>query len=171
MNKFVYLVENNAHLLTSQWVEEVTSNPSTKGYRNLSEAELRSRVFDVYKRLGEWLQSDEAVYKKTARHFFDLGRTRASEGLKVSEVVYALILNRVVLWKYVIGHGMIDTTLDYHNAIDFYHQVTNFFDKAEYFVCVGFETLDKTAEKKLEDENFFEAAVSAITNWVVKAPK
>ncbi|MFA3782276.1 RsbRD N-terminal domain-containing protein [Melioribacteraceae bacterium 4301-Me] len=171
MNKFVHLVENNAHLLTSQWVEEVKRNPSTKGYRNLSEAELRSRVFDVYKRLGEWLQSDENIYQQTAQHFFNLGKTRAKEGLKVSEVVYALILNRVILWKFVINNGIIDTAIDYHHAIDFYHKVTNFFDKAEYFVCVGYETLDKTAEKKLEDENFFEAAVSAITNWVVKEPK
>ncbi len=171
MNKFVYLIENNAHLLTSTWIEEVKRNPSTKGYRDLPEAELRSRVFDVYKRLGEWLQRDEVIYKKTAEHFFNLGRKRAAEGLKVSEVVYALILNRVILWKYVVGHGMIDTALDYHHAIDFYHKVTNFFDKAEYFVCVGFETLDKAAEKKLDDENFFEAAVSAITHWVVKEPK
>lgn len=171
MNKFVHLVENNAHLLTNQWVEEVKRNPSTKGYRNLSEPELRSRVFDVYKRLDKWLQNDEIIYKKTAEHFFNLGKSRAAEGLKVSEVVYALILNRVILWKYVIDHGLIDTAIDYHHALDFYHKVTNFFDKAEYFVCIGFEAANKKEEKKLEEENFFEAAVSAIAHWVVKEPK
>lgn len=170
-SKFVSLVEDHAELLTQRWLDEVKTNPSTAGYKKLSDEVLSRRVYDVYKRLGEWMLQEQSGYKQTAQHFIELGRDRAKEGLHVSEVVYAFILTRVILWKYVVSAGLIDTTLDFHQALDFYQKVTNFFDKAEYFVAVGYETLEPREQQKLDNENFVEEAVKSVMNWFVKEDK
>lgn len=166
--KFIKLVENHAEDLTFKWIEEVRQNPSTPGYHNMTDELLRQRVFDIYKKLGEWLLNRNFTDKKDAEHFMKLGRERAHEGLKSSEVIYALILTRAVLWKFVISQGMINSTIEMHQAMEFYHTVTNFFDKASYFVLVGFESVSKTDDKSAANEGLIDGAVNSITRWLIK---
>ena len=166
--KFIRLVEDNAEALTKEWIKEIKSNPSTKGYRKLDEAILGVRVFDVYRRLGEWIMKAEPNDPKTAEHFMKLGRERAGESLKNSEVIYALILARVVLWRYIVDQGVITSSLDLHQLLQFYQHVNNFFDKAAYFVAVGFESIEKADQEKLKKEAFVEKAVQGVTGWFIK---
>jgi len=166
--KFIRLVEDNAEALTKEWIKEIKSNPSTKGYRKLDEAILGVRVFDVYRRLGEWIMNAEPNDPKTAEHFLKLGRERAGENLKTSEVIYALILARVVLWRHIVSQGVITSSLDLHQSLQFYQHVNNFFDKATYFVAVGFESLNKEEQEKLKKDDFVEKAVQSVTGWFIK---
>lgn len=167
-NKFISLVEDHADYIVGNWIKEVKTNPSTKGYRNLSDEVLKGRVDDVVRRLGDWLPQNEEVLKMTAEHFINLGRERHREGLKTSEVVYALMLTRVAVWKYVVNHGMFEHSLDLHQALDFYHAVANFFDKAEYFVTIGFESMSNSSDKMEEETDFVEKVVKSVTNWLIK---
>ena len=167
-DKFIRLVETHAEVLTGTWIKEVKNNPSTSGYKHLSDETLGNRVYDVYKRLGEWILLEENTLKKTAEHYMRLGRDRAAEGIKASEVIYALILTRVVLWRYIISQGIISSTLELHQALEFYQKINNFFDKAAYFVLVGFESLKPEEQAKLKKEDFIEKAVESVTHWFIK---
>ncbi|MFA8342915.1 MAG: hypothetical protein ACEPO8_08075 [Rhodothermaceae bacterium] len=166
--KFIRLVENHAEDLTAKWIEEVGKNPSTPGYHNMNNQLLEKRVFDIYQRLGEWLLTKDLTDKKSAEHFIKLGSERAHEGLKASEVIYALVLTRVVLWKFVINQGVINSTIDMHQALEFYHTVNNFFDKASYFVLVGFENVLKIDDETVENEGLIDGAVNSITRWLIR---
>jgi hypothetical protein len=166
--KFIRLVEDHAETLTKEWIKEIKSNPSTVGYRKVDEAILGVRVFDVYRRLGEWVMNADPNDPKTAEHFIKLGRERASEKLKNSEVIYALILARVVLWRYIVNQGVINSSIDLHQSLQFYQKVNNFFDKATYYVAVGFESVDKVEQEKLKNEDFVDKTVQGITNWFIK---
>lgn len=166
--KYIRIVEDHAELLTKEWIKEIKSNPSTAGYKKIDDAILGVRVFDVYKRLGQWIMNAEPNDPKTAEHFIKLGRERASEKLKNSEVIYALILARVVLWKYVLNQGVITSSVDLHQSLQFYQHVNNFFDKAAYFVAVGYESLEKKDQDKLKKDQFVDKAVQGITNWFIK---
>lgn len=165
--KFITLVEDHAELLTKNWIYEVKNNPSTGGYKNMSDELLGKRVFNVYHRLGNWLLTDEPNVKESANHFIQLGKERASEGLKVSEVIYALILARVELWQFILKEGIINSTFDYQMALDFYQKLNNFFDKAIYFVAVGFESEKEPEKEKITTDDFIEKSVSAITHWII----
>ena len=46
--------------------------------------------------------------------------------------------------------------------------INNFFDKATYFVAVGFESVGKDEQEKLQKEDFVEKAVKGVTNWFIK---
>jgi len=166
--KFIRLVEDHAEALTKEWIHEIKTNPSTKGYRKIDDAILGVRVFDVYKRLGQWIMNADPRDPKTAEHFIKLGRERAKENLKNSEVIYALILARVVLWRYIVDQGVINSIIDLHQSLEFYQKINNFFDKATYFVAVGFESVSDEEQEKLKQEDFVEKAVKGVTNWFIK---
>ena len=166
--KFIRLVEDHAEELTKEWINEIKSNPSTVGYRKVADAVLGVRVYDVYRRLGKWIMNADPNDPKTAEHFIKLGRERAGEELKNSEVIYALILARVVLWRYIVNQGVINSSIDLHQSLQFYQHVNNFFDKAAYYVAVGFENVDKKDHEKLKENDFVGKTVNSITGWFIK---
>ena len=127
IGKFIRLVEDHADQLTKLWIEEVRSNPSTSGYREFSDEVLGKRIFDVYKRLGDWLLKDDPKDRRTAEHFMNLGRERAAEKLKVSEVIYALILGRVVMCRFIDTHGLINSALEIHKGAGIQQKSDGFF--------------------------------------------
>ena len=169
--KFTRLIEEHADYLTRKWLSEVKANPATSGYKTIPDGILSERVFDVYKRLGSWLLNEDPEYKNCARHYLNLGKERASEGLQISEVIYALILSRVVLWNYISESGLINNSIDLQHSLEFYSKMNNFFDKAAYFAAVGFETTQTGREELVEQEDFVEKTVHAITKWIIKVPE
>lgn len=166
--KFIQLVENNAERLTKQWINEVRNNPATPGYKKMSDEILSSRVFNVYQRLGTWISLNDPSDIKTGEHYVKLGRERASEGLKLSEVTYAFLLSRVVLWKFILSQGIIDNFFDLQQAFEFFQKVNNFYDKAIYLVAVGYESYTSISEAELKKSGVIEKSLSAVTNWLIK---
>jgi len=79
-----------------------------------------------------------------------------------------LILARVVLWRYIVDQGVINSIIDLHQSLEFYQKINNFFDKATYFVAVGFESVSDEEQEKLKQEDFVEKAVKGVTNWFIK---
>lgn len=167
-SKYIHLVEDHAEELTNRWKIEIKTNPSTTGYRELNDKILGSRVYSVYKKLGEWLDSADLNDPKVAEHFIKLGKDRANENLKSSEVIYALLLTRVILWKYITNNSIINSSLDLHRSLEFYQLLINFFDKATYFTAVGFESVNREVEEKISEEDFVEKAVQGLTDWIIK---
>jgi len=168
--KFTRLIEEHAEFLTKRWLSEVKKNSATKSYQNLPEKILTERVYTVYKNLSDYVLSDDPGYEKCARHYYNLGQERAKEKIPLSEVVYALILSRVVLWNYVGENGFIDNALELHKALNFYQKVNAFFDKALYFLVLGYESVT-TGEGKTGDHEFFGKTAKAISNWIIKIPQ
>lgn len=167
IDKFIHLVEDHADQLTKLWIEEIRSHPSTKGYREFSDEILRKRIFDVYHRLGNWLLDDDPSDKRTAEHFMDLGRERTEEKIRVSEVIYALILARVVITKFVGSQSLINSPIEIQQAQEFTNRLTVFFDKAAYFVAVGYETRTPEEKEKLKKDEFVVKAIDSIANWII----
>lgn len=166
--KFISLVEGHAGQLTQIWLNEVKKNPSTQSYKKLSDEELSKRIYDVYLRFGNWVMQNDPLDKKAAEHFIKLGKERAAENIQLSEVIYALILSRVVLWKYINDQGIITSSFECQQALEFYKIVTSFFDKAVYFVSLGYETTKHEHVEKPKEKDFVEKAVKSITGWLIK---
>ena len=166
--KYIRLVEDHAQQLTQTWLKEVKKNPSTQGYTKLSDEELTRRIYDVFNRLGKWVIQKDPLNREAAEHFIKMGRERASENFQVSEVIYALILTRVVMWQYILDQGIINTTIDFQQALEFYKIVTSFFDKAVYFVALGYETTSHIHVEEPKEKDFVEKAVKSITGWLIK---
>lgn len=165
-NRFVRIVEEHAEALTKSWIKEIKGNPSTPSYRGIADKELHDKVHDVYRRLGHWI-TERASMKEVAEHFMLLGRQRALQGIRQSEVIYALILSRVELWRYVKGQGIINDAMDLNRALEFFDRITYFYDKAIYFVSAGYENTEVSEEKLLEQGGMFEKIVKSFEAWVI----
>ncbi|NOX19054.1 MAG: hypothetical protein GXO87_12340 [Chlorobi bacterium] len=168
--KFTRLIEEHAEYLTRRWLDEVKMNSATKSYQKLPENVLRERVFTVYKNLGEYMLSDDSNYEKCARHYFNLGQERAKEEIPLNEVIYALILSRVLLWNYISENGFIDGALELHNALNFYQKINAFFDKALYFSSLGYESISSN-DRKIDESEFIGKTAKALSHWIIKIPQ
>lgn len=167
-DKFIALIETHAELLTRNWIREVKNNPLTPGYKNLSEDDLHFKVFDVYRRLSAWLPQEETVFREIAEHYMKLGRARAHEGVKLSEVLYATSLSKVELWKYIRSQGIINDAIDMYRALEFFRRIDSFYDRMIYFISTGYESAHMDEHEIFKKSGFFDKVADSFAHWFVK---
>lgn len=136
--KLVQLIEKNADELTRKWLRLVQSHHGTPTYHSHNEQQLYSRAYGVYSQLGKWL-SEGTTKTDIARIYNKLGVQRKVEGFQVSEVIKALMITRQVLWFKVLDDGFLETAFDFKAALDLHNHVMLFFDRAIFFMSIGFE--------------------------------
>ena len=144
--RLVDMIESHADELTRGWLKEVQRHEATPGYHSLPEATLYKRAFDVYANLGRWVGS-EGRHEEGERVYTALGRERFHEGLPLSEVVEALALTKYQLWAYIREYGLLDSALQLYQAMELYNSVVLFFDRAAYYVIVGYERASGLPER------------------------
>jgi hypothetical protein len=136
--KLVNLIEHNADELTTNWLQDVCKDECTPTYHNFDKLKLYERAFEVFSQLGRWI-SRETAKEEIAQHYISLGAQRREEGFPLSEVIHALILVRRHLWRKVLGEGLLDTMLDLYQAIELNNCVMLFFDRAIYYITIGYQ--------------------------------
>jgi RsbRD-like negative regulator of sigma factor len=131
------LIETHAEQLTENLLQSVRTDARTTFLHELSEAELKRRVFDLYHHLGRWLgESNEAEIEAT---YAELGRQRLREGVPLSELVHALTLVKRRLWDYVQANDLPDTATNLYGKEQLVVRVGQFFDTALYHTVRGYE--------------------------------
>jgi hypothetical protein len=146
--RLLQLIQSHARALTSDVMNELRRNERTPTFRRLSAPDLESRIVALFSNLGHWIGSsdDEAV----RREYEEMGRTRFREGVQVSELVYALLLTKRHLRRYIRDHGLVDFAgdrvvpyellpLELHSIQELNYQVGEFFDRALYHLARGYE--------------------------------
>ena len=82
--------------------------------------------------------------------FFDWGRRRFDQKIPLSEIVYAIIILKQHLRKYILDNGLVEAAFpriegDYvlpmhlHSLQDLNVRVGEFFDEALYYLARGYE--------------------------------
>ena len=134
--KLIKIIQDHSSDLAHQWFEHVQQSPTTPTYQSFDEMALIERVQNVYANLEMWLDEESS---QVERHFTELGTERSQEGFKLSEVLSALFIAKRVLWEYVMSQGLLDTALDLYQILELVNRVRLFFDKAAYYIAVGYE--------------------------------
>jgi len=165
--RFTRLVENHAESLSLRWAQEIRTNPLTSGYARFSKEELHDIVFSRFRRLGQWIEKREGLEKDIAKNFCEIGRERAKAGIKSSEMVYSLILEKDLVWNYIQDEGLIADGIDMNRALQFIGQLGYFFDKAIYFALVGYEHAS-VDESRTREEGEFEKTFEGFKHWIIR---
>ena len=146
--KLVVLLSDNVDTLTKRSMEDIKKHGGTKTYRTLTDAQIYSRVAQVYDQVDKWMLGE--IRKEDIKQtFMAVGKRRREEGFRVSEVIQALIIIRRHIWIFVDSENFFDTALDLHSAIDLINSTLVFFDRAIYFTSVGYENSARTVDPKL----------------------
>ncbi len=137
--KLLKLIEDNANELSQRLCKDLLSKEETKGYRSLSEGEVFKRVHDVYSNLGKWLSKDVDTVSEVEKAYTELGKKRFRENIPLNEVVLAFMLIKRHLWLYVREKQFLDSAYELYQALEMNNNVVYFFDRAIYYVTVGYE--------------------------------
>jgi hypothetical protein len=148
--QLVELIEIHAGRLATEATDDLLTNERTPSFRAVPRKDLEERVFNLYHYLGNWIgdPKDDAVQTE----FEDWGRRRFRQRIPLSEIVFAIILVKKHLRRYIRDHGVVDSSAasarvegDYllpmalHSVQELNFMVGEFFDKALYYLARGFE--------------------------------
>ena len=146
--KLIELIEIHASRLTADVTKDLVTNPRTRGFRNVPEEDLRQRVYQLFHHLGNWIGNPKSVEVET--EFSGWGRRRFDQSIPLSEIIYAIIVLKQHLRRYIRDNGLVDSAFprmegDYllpmhlHSVQDLNARVGEFFDEALYHLACGYE--------------------------------
>jgi hypothetical protein len=147
-SRLLLLIQANAGPLTHDVVKDVMANQRTSTFRRLNPADVETRVSALFYNLGKWIgNADENVVQA---EYEDMGRTRFRQGVKVSELIYVLLLAKRHMRRYIREHGLVDFAgdrivpeellpVELHSIQELNYQVGEFFDRALYYLARGYE--------------------------------
>src|SRR5262249_33941485 len=135
--------------LTQDILEDLRTNERTAAFSRLNPADVETRVSALFYNLGKWIgNADENVIRG---EYEEMGRTRCREGVHISELIYALLICKHQLRRYIREHGLEDFAgdrirpeellpLDLYSIQELNYTVGEFFDRALYHLARGYES-------------------------------
>jgi hypothetical protein len=72
------------------------------------------------------------------RYFYELGATRAQQGLPLPELLSAILLLKREIWMSARTHGVWESAMDLQKAVDLNRELGRFFDRAVYYATAGY---------------------------------
>ena len=146
--KLVELIELHASRLTGDIAEDLVTNERTRGFRAVRRQDLEQRIFQIVHHLGNWIGDPKS--QSVQAEFADWGRRRFDQGIPISEIIYAVIILKQHMRRYIADNGLVDASFprvegDYvlpmhlSSLQDLNARVSDFFDQAIYHLARGYE--------------------------------
>ena len=136
-NKFVRLIEENHEEIIEHFMNDVFHNKKTVAYRKLDPQELYEIGSRVYRELSKWVAKD--LPKEEVKEYYrKLGKIRMAEGIPASQFFQALVLLKRHMWLFV-RRQLENEITDYKQAMEVSDRVVLFFDRAAYYMLIGYE--------------------------------
>ena len=135
--RLVRLIESHADALAKGLEEKVQTSSQVLHFRNLTGHELRDRVYEIYRHLGEWLLGKNEL--DIEQRYREIGARRASQRVPLSEVVQAIVLTKENLWEFLKSESVADRAVEIMGELELLQMLEMFFDRAIYYAAVGYE--------------------------------
>ena len=135
--RLVRLIESHAAELAGGLEEKVQASCQVAHFRNLPVHELRERVYEIYRHLGEWLLGKNEL--DIEHRYQEIGASRARQHVPVSEVVQGLVLTKENLWEFLKSEAVMDRAVEIMGELELLEMLERFFDRAIYYAAAGYE--------------------------------
>ncbi len=136
--RLVRMIETHSDELAGSLLAKVETSEKTSAFNHVPAVELRQRVYEVYRHLGDWLlgktEADIEVRYK------EIGARRAEQGVPFSQVVEAIVLTKDNLWEFLDKEASIDRPVEVFSELEMLQLLEQFFDRAIFYAAVGYET-------------------------------
>ena len=147
--RLLQLIQAHAGPLVQDVVEDLRTNERTPTFRRLNPADVEMRVAALFYNLGKWI--GDANENAVRAEYEEMGRVRFRERVPVSELVYALLISKHHLRRYIREHSVVDFAgdriasqellpLELHSIQELNYQVGEFYDRALYHLARGYES-------------------------------
>jgi hypothetical protein len=135
--RLVRLIESHADALAAGLEEKVHGTSQIIHFREIPAHELRERVYEIYRHLGEWLLGKNEL--DIEHRYREIGARRAHQGIPLSEVIQAIVLTKENLWEFLKSEAVIDHAIEIMGELELLQMLEMFFDRAIYYAAVGYE--------------------------------
>ncbi len=136
--RLVRLIEAHSDQLARNLLENVKDSEKTTAYlTHVPQEELRSRVGEVYKNLGEWLLGKTEA--DVQHRYEEIGARRAAQGVPLTQLISALVLTKDTLWEYLLREAVVERPVEVFGELELLQLLDQFFDRAIYYAAVGYE--------------------------------
>jgi len=147
--KLVRLIERHADRLARGVAEQIRAADRTSDFRRIPAQDLRLAAVDVYCNLGEWLL--QKTESDVENRFRTIGSRRAVEGVGRHQFVWALMLTRDHLWRFLEEEGFADNIVALRGEQELRQMLNQFFDRAIYYGILGYEEAMRNADHPKSD--------------------
>jgi hypothetical protein len=138
------LIETHSDALAAGLLQRVQTSELTQGYRNVPPEELKQRVYEIYRHLGDWLLG-KTEFDIEAR-YREIGVRRAQQRVPLSELTMTIILTKENLWEFLKKESVLDRPVEVFGELELLQLLEQFFDHAIYYAAVGYERAAATRE-------------------------
>ena len=135
--RLVRLIENHSEALAIGLLKKVQGSEANASYQNVPPGELKQRVFEIYRHLGDWLlgKSEFDIEKR----YLEIGARRAQQLVPLSQLTMAIILTKENLWEFLKNQAVLDRPTEVFGELEMLELLDKFFDTAMYYATVGYE--------------------------------
>ncbi len=135
--RLVRLIESHADALAAGLEERVQASSNVSHFRGIPSHELRERVYEIYRHLGEWLLGKNEL--DVEHRYRQIGARRAEQKVPLSEVIQAIVLTKENLWEFLKSEAVMDRAIEIMGELELLQMLEMFFDRAIYYASVGYE--------------------------------
>ncbi len=143
-SRLVHLIEQHAEELADGLIDRVRHSSRTVDYFKIPVEELHRDAGAIYRQLDDWLLNKTET--DIEYHYTQLGMRRAEQGVAISDFVWALIITKENLWRFLQSHTIVDRLLDLYGELELVQLVDQFFDRALYYATVGYQRYQRELE-------------------------
>jgi hypothetical protein len=135
--RLVHLIETHSNELASCLLNRVRSSEATADYYLVADEDLKDRVYEIYRHLGDWLITRDEF--DLEQRYEKIGARRASQNVPFSQVAWAIVLAKDNLWEFLKLHSEMDRPVEVLGELEMLQLLDLFFDRAIYFAALGYE--------------------------------
>lgn len=144
--RLVREIEKNAGKLAADLVETLRQDRRASAYADLTDAQYRSVVRDLYSNLGDWLES--RTWNKLRKTYEQKGRERFHGGMPLEQLIFSLTETKQLLLDFV-RKSLPGDSDERDQELNLIVAISDFFDRAIYHTICGYE--DARASKAKAD--------------------
>lgn len=112
------------------------SSQATPDYQNVPPEELKERVYEIYRHLGDWLMNRDEF--DLEQRYLKIGARRAQQNVPLSQVVCAIILTKDNLWEFLKKESVLEP-VEVFGELEMLQMLNRFFDRAIYHAVIGYD--------------------------------
>jgi hypothetical protein len=146
--RLVRLIEENAQALAACLLDRVQNSAATPDYENVPPEELKERVYEIYRHLGDWLITKDEF--DLAQRYLRIGARRAQQKIPLNQVLWAITLTKDNLLEFLKEESLRDRPVEVLGELEMMQMVNHFFDRAIYYAAIGYERT--VAEQAIAEE-------------------
>lgn len=99
--------------------------------------ELWQRVYEIYRNLGDWLQTKSE--RDIEKRYVVIGDRRAAQGVPASQLVLAILATKEHLWEHITQELLTEDPVELMQVLELSRSIEMFFDRAVHFAVLGHE--------------------------------